>query len=140
MSRHQYLLYIVFVCNVICSGTTRRSTLTALSPTCSSNKSDTRLCSQLVIECRSAFEELNHNFRCHPIYDKMATSNFSPPIDKADSANVSAETSVKDLQPQGISEQTTNVIVSILGSATILAAAIGTISYIRRRRRRRGNE
>jgi len=70
----------------------------------------------------------------------MATSSFTSRIHKADFANASAEASVEQLQPQGISNQTIIIIVSILGSATILAIVVGVISYFRHRRRRKANE
>ena len=70
----------------------------------------------------------------------MATSIIASRVHKADLTDASAEASVEELQPQGISNQTIIIIVSILGSATILAMIVGVISYIRHRRRIKANE
>ena len=94
----------------------------------------------VVIDFCSTLEDHDHIFECHLLYQKMATSSFTSHIQEADLADASAEASVEELQPQGISNQTIIIIVSILGSATILAIVVGVISYFRHRRRRNANE
>jgi len=98
------------------------------------------MCSRLVIESCSTLEDHHHIFKCHLLYQKMATSIIASRVHKADLTDASAEASVEELQPQGISNQTIIIIVSILGSATILAMIVGVISYIRHRRRIKANE
>jgi len=94
----------------------------------------------VVIGSRSTLEDHNHNSKCHLLHEKMATSIIASRVHKADLEDASAKASVEELQPQGISNQTIIIIVSILGSATILAIVVGIISYFRHRRRRKANE
>ena len=94
----------------------------------------------VVIDFRFTLKDHDHIFKCHLLYQKMATSSYTSRIQEADLADASAEASVEELQPQGISNQTIIIIVSILGSATILAIVVGVISYFRHRRRRKANQ
>jgi hypothetical protein len=48
--------------------------------------------------------------------------------------------SAEDLQPEGVSKQTTIIVASILTTAIILATVVGTAHCIRHRRRRQANE
>jgi len=94
----------------------------------------------VVIESRSTLEDHGRIFKCHLLHEKMATSTIASRVHTADLEDASAEASVEELQPQGISNQTIIIIVSILGSATILAIVVGVISYFRHRRRRKANQ
>ena len=94
----------------------------------------------VVVDLCSTLEDHEYTFKCHLLYEKMATSLIASHVHKVDLADASAEASVEELQPQGISNQTIIIIVSILGSATILAILVGVISYFRHRRRRKANQ
>jgi hypothetical protein len=71
---------------------------------------------------------------CTPIVSvSKMTSSFESTTNKS-------SRSAEDLQPEGVSKQTTIIVASILTTAIILATVVGTVHCIRHRRRRQANE
>jgi hypothetical protein len=76
----------------------------------------------------------NHRHLCTPIVSiSKMTSDFESTTNKS-------SRSAEDLQPEGVSKQTTIIVASILTTAIILATVVGTVHCVRHRRRRQANE
>jgi hypothetical protein len=76
----------------------------------------------------------NHRQLCTPsVSINKMTSSFESTTNKS-------SRSAEDLQPEGVSKQTTVIVASILTTAIILATVVGTVHCIRHRRRRQANE